>query len=505
MTSLTFGRLRVTGETFLRELADARYREVTGASGPGRDAITERYAYDLGPEALEMVLDLDSSAVEGSSDARSARALLRWLTSLSIERTVAPINREIADWRGHTIVRTPDGRAVAFEDVDREIAREADHRARVELDKARVAAAALDLGPLLAERSSRERDALEALEIEASPLELARRLTGVDPAEVAARAADALRRSADAWRETLGDGLRKRFGLPLREAAPADLIALLDLSRYDAVFRASGRDAQLRKIVHGLGLDPDIGGHLAIERGARDLGRGGSEIIPLDVPGDVRLLLGVAGGIDTMREALGNLGRALRLAQLEGDAPFELRWLGDRAHEGACGRVLESLLLDEGWLMRVADLSRGEARAFARLSALRAMYELRRSSALVQYHVQVADDDLSRGAVEELYIELVGKAVGISPDGLGALIDAPRPVTMGTDFRALEAASTLVDELVQLFDVDWYRNPRAGPWLAQNVLGPADGELAGEVVVRAVGREASLKPYIGRLERALAA
>jgi hypothetical protein len=505
VTSLTLGRLRATGETFLRELADARYREVTGASGPGREAVAERYAYDLGPEALEMVLDFESSAAAGSADARCGRSLLRWIASLSTERSVAPISREIADWRARTIVRTSDSRAVAFEDVDREIARETDHAARVQLDKARVATAALDLAPLLAERSSRERDTLEALEIEDSPLELARRLTGSDPAEASARAEEALRQSADAWRETLGDGLRKRFGLSLHEAAPADLIALLDLGRYDAVFRASGRDTELRKVVQSLGLNPDLGGHLAIERGARDAGRGGSEVIGLEVPGDVHLMLGVVGGVDTMREALGNLGRALRLAQVEGDAPFELRWLGDPAHERACGRLLESLLLDEGWLMRVGDLSRGEARTFARLAAARAVFELRRSSAMCQYHVQVAENELSRGAVEELYIELIGKAIGVSPNGFGALVDAPHPATISNDFRSLESASTLGDELVHRFDVDWYRNPRAGPWLTQNVLGPADGELAGDVVVRSSGRAASIAPYIRRLERVLAA
>jgi hypothetical protein len=63
----------------------------------------------------------------------------------------------------------------------------------------------------------------------------------------------------------------------------------------------------------------------------------------------------------------------------------------------------------------------------------------------------------------------------------------------------------LADELVQRFDVDWYRNPRAGPWLAQNVFAPACGESSTEVVKGATGRDPSLGPWLSRLEQILAA
>jgi hypothetical protein len=86
-----------------------------------------------------------------------------------------------------------------------------------------------------------------------------------------------------------------------------------------------------------------------------------------------------------------------------------------------------------------------------------------------------------------------------------ALIDALPALAPSARLRGMQGASVLVEELVERFDVDWYRNPRAGPWLAQTVLAPACGETAAEMIKTATGRDLSFGPVLRRLERTLAA
>jgi hypothetical protein len=505
VTTLTLGRLRVTGEAFLRELSHARFLEITGGAGPSRSAITDRYAFDLGPEAMDIVLDLADGAVEGSDDDRSARTLVRWLTTLALGRALAPIDETIDDWRTRSVVRPGDGRAVSFDDVDSEIARLSDRGARIHLDRARAALAALDLTPLLAERVQRERAAVESLGVAPSMLATVERFAGGSLAHPTGDATSVLAASAAAWNDTLSETLRKRFGLSLREARQADLVAALDLSRFDAVFRIGGRDAELRAILGSIGLRPDLGGRLRIERTQRGGPVTGAEVVPIELPSDVRLILGAVGGVATHRLALDGLAMALRRAHAEPDAPFEHRWLADRAIEVAMGHVLGSLLFDEPWLMRLASLSRSEARSLARAAALCALHDLRYACALHLYHVRTLEADLSEGAMEELYLDLVTGAIGIVPNSFEAALHAPRVPEVGTRMRGWQASGVLAEELVQRFDVDWYRNPRTGPWLVQSMLAPAAGEIAGELIARATGRKATAAPWTARLERVVAA
>ncbi len=162
-------------------------------------------------------------------------------------------------------------------------------------------------------------------------------------------------------------------------------------------------------------------------------------------------------------------------------------------------------LLDEGWLMRHAELSRSEARRLLRITALGALHEVRHACALHVLYTESIDAGLPVGAQQELYSETVGGAIGVRPHHVDALLDVPPVLAPGARLRGMQAASILGDELVQRFDVDWFRNPRAGPWLRQAVLAPARGETVMEMVKAATGRDLSLGPYLTRLERLLAA
>ncbi len=504
MTTWTLSRVRASGEGYLRELGRARLAQLSGRAGASPGEVREAYRHELGRDAIDLALEYAETSSPDSADARSGRALLAWLVGLDVHDVRAPIDQWVADWAERATVRTADARVVAFPSVEREIARESNRTMRLQLDGARVDLVKRDLASTIIERSARERDAIERLDIASSLREVAERLTGDDLVALADNARQALAQSVDSWRDSLRDRLRRDMAVPLAEARPADIAAATDASLFDGAFRASDREATCRRVLIDLGLDPEMQGRLRIEKFARMQGSR-AEAVAVDVPAAIHIVFGEHGGVAGQRATLHALGEALRFAQVEADAAFEHRWLGDGAVHQMCGRVLSSLLVDDGWLMRYADLSRTEARRLARITALAALHELRHACALHLHYIESIDAAMTVGADEELYAEIVGSVIGVRPHGVDALLDAPPVLAPGVRLRGIQGASVLAHELVQRFDVDWYRNPRAGLWLAQALFVPARGETTAEMIKSAMGRELSLAPCIDRLERILAA
>ena len=502
MTSWTIGRVRVSGEAYLRELGNARVLALRGRDAPGPAEIGERYAYDLGGGAVDVVLEQADLAGTESPDARSGRVLLSWLTALEVERACAPLDEWIARWMAGAVVRTGEGRTIPVADVDRVIAHERNRAARLHLDAARTDLVERDLAPTMRERAARERDTIESIGIGDTMLEVASRVTGVDHVALEGLARDALAQSGDAWRDSLGERLHRQASITIQEAHPADLAAAVSLSEFDGAFPPSLRSLTMRRLLAEMGLDPDAGGRLQIEP-SLIAAAPAVETVPIEVPLDVHIMLGADAGFDGYRRAFQALGRALRLVHAREDAEFEHRWLGDRAANEIGGLTLRLVLLDGEWLMRYAGLTRGEADTVVRRGALAALHELRHVLATLLYHVHAVDAGLSAGAVVELYVETIGAAVGVRPHGFDAVLSAPPLLHPFVRMQAWQGASVLADSLIEHFDVDWYRNPRSGPWLVHGVFAPACGEVAAEVVKGATGRELSLAPYLARLERLL--
>ena len=57
--------------------------------------------------------------------------------------------------------------------------------------------------------------------------------------------------------------------------------------------------------------------------------------------------------------------------------------------------------------------------------------------------------------------------------------------------------------LVEIYDVDWWRNPRAGPWICSALFSEGQRELAHEQAQRVAGKALSFAPLIRSVERML--
>ena len=69
--------------------------------------------------------------------------------------------------------------------------------------------------------------------------------------------------------------------------------------------------------------------------------------------------------------------------------------------------------------------------------------------------------------------------------------------------RAWQLQSLLNETLTQKFDEDWWRNPRAGPWMVNELFSRGQSELADQLAARVSGAALSFNPLIAHLERLL--
>ena len=69
--------------------------------------------------------------------------------------------------------------------------------------------------------------------------------------------------------------------------------------------------------------------------------------------------------------------------------------------------------------------------------------------------------------------------------------------------RAWQLQALITETLVERYDVDWWRNPRAGPWICSALFGEGQRELAHEQAERVAGRALSFAPLQRAVERML--
>jgi hypothetical protein len=87
--------------------------------------------------------------------------------------------------------------------------------------------------------------------------------------------------------------------------------------------------------------------------------------------------------------------------------------------------------------------------------------------------------------------------------GSDAFVDVDPGYYSARYLRAWQLSALLDETLTERYDEDWWRNPRAGPWIVQSLFAEGQRDLAHELASRVSGRELSFAPLVRALERAL--
>jgi hypothetical protein len=398
-----------------------------------------------------------------------------------------------------------DGREHPYQRVPVEIATTSDRAERLALDEAHAALVQSELAPMRAERLQRERDLVEALEIAPGYVATAEALSGIDLRALVAECETFLRDTEAMWSEVHTAAVRKELGVAPQEATRADALALLRATRFDPYFPAADMERVVRGQVDEMGVEATADGRIVYDTAPRTGKRARAFCAPVRIPSEVYLVLLPHGGATDYRTLLHELGHALHFGYMRDDLPFEFRWLGDNSITEGYAMLFDHLLHDRGWLTRYTTLGRARVAEYRRAAAFEELQFLRRYSAKLVYELRLYGGDVSWSSLPDAYVELLSGATTFQYRPADAFVDVDARFYAARYLRAWQLQAALRETLVERFDEDWYRNPRAGPWAMTELFGEGQRELAGELAARVGAPALSFAPVVRAIEGGLAA
>jgi hypothetical protein len=467
--------------------------------------IYKQFEAILGADALELTLEAFRSAPEGSDDKRSAQWLLEWEIESQASKPLAALDeREIA-WENSAVVRSPDGRVIQYQAAPIEIANTQDRKLRLALDAARAALVEKEHAPLRRERLEREKEYIESLGVADDYNSSFEAVTGISLAALATSCEGFLRDTQSMWDDTLPRVLKKKLGIKPSQAKRSDALALFRASEYDDAFPGNHMEAVIRRNVSEMGIDPTARGRIIFDVGDREGKRSRAFCSPVRVPEEVYLVLRPHGGQSDYNTFLHELGHALHFAYASADYPFEFRWLGDNSVTESYAMLLDHRMQDRGWLLRYAQLGANRVAEFLRTAGFEELHYLRRYSAKFLYERALYSGEVPWQELPDLYVSLLSNATGFEYDPADAFVDVDPRFYSARYLRAWQLQSVLNEKLTARFDVDWFRNPSAGPWMVGELFSHGQRETAEEISSRVGGGTLSFHPLVRKIEALLEA
>lgn len=431
------------------------------------------------------------------NDAATLSILRGGLIRRHVERELAPIDAAI-DRHGRVVfVDLTDGSRRPLRDMKLLLRTAASTEARTEISDARLEAARI-LVPLMTEKIAIEKGIAEGLG-STNLVTLQSELTVFDKEQVKGWAEEILSATDDLYREVMGWSVRKRLGVALEDARRCDVPFVLAgrYLDYADAFTAADMVNRTKHFLSRMGVELTADGKLTVEVEAPE-GPARAYVGALRVPGDIRLVLEIQDGQRDWMMFLEALGRALFLAHVNPDAPFEQRGLGDRALDLAYGALFRHLLLEPQWLKRSLEFDR--PKDYLILAYLERLYDLRLCCGRVLYDLELRERASAEG-MEELFGTLMRRAIGVTTPTELFLHDVRTPLHSVTQLRARLFEPLLTLHLLHYFDDTWWANPRCGQFLTQSWW--QGRRLNVEEQAADIGTELSPKPLLKLFQKNL--
>ena len=502
--TITLDRLRRDGERFLEELSREHYLAGAGLKTTAElQPIYEKHRATIGRDALGLVLDAFRSAPEGSEDKRSARLLLDWQTESQSARELAPLEEREIEWEGSAKIRLDDGRIVPYQRAAIEIANATDRRERLAIESARATLIESELAPIKRERFQRERDIVEALDLANGYNATFELLSGVSLTGLRDECERFLRDTQPMWDDVFPEFVKRVLRIDPKDARRSDALALLRAREYDDGFPAAMIESSIARQVREMGVDVTAGGRVVLDIAEREGKRSRAFCAPVRIPNEVYLVLRPHGGQADWSTFLHELGHTLHFAYMRPDLPFEYRWLGDNSITEGFAMLFDHRMQDAGWLKRYTALPAPRVREFLRSSGFEELHYLRRYAAKLIYEMELYGGSTSWGSLPDLYVSLLTNATNFQYDPSGAFTDVDARFYATRYLRAWQLQALINETLVERYDDDWWRNPRAGPWIVQSLFGEGQRELAQEQAARIASKELSFAPLVRAIEKML--
>lgn len=412
---------------------------------------------------LSTVAELRAALQETAEYRETERKSIQRLIAFALQGNLASRVREISDeieryesnaridWDG---VKIGFNRASELSAIEPEIIRRRDLHAR----RADLITGSQDLRN---ERIELLHGAARALNYE-TYLAMYRELRGIDYEKLAEQANRLLSKTESQYVSALAPLLAREAGTSLDEATPPDAAYLQRFTRFDNFF-SSGRMIEVyRELCAGFGFKTERQSNVEIEIEPQTGGRASTFSSPIRVPEEIKFAVKVAGGQKNYREFLRESGRVQNFAWTSRQLYPEFRMGADQAVPEAWGMLLESLMLDNHWLLGTFGFV--ENANFRHALELFRLMLLRRNAARLNYEVEFHAGRLSVNAGAR-YAELMTDALRVRYDGTEHLRDLSDSFDPASFLRAWAFESQMREYLKTHFGSRWWTSRKAGEML----------------------------------------
>jgi hypothetical protein len=457
--------------------------------------IYERHAGLFDPGTVGALRELSAQA---SPDERRRR---RYLLQFALDGLLGEATRveaeEIARLEASMEVAV-DGARIPYRQVPAEQANEPDGARREELEQARNALVAERLNPIHRRALERSHAACRELGWPSYAGAYAD-LRGLDLEALGASTEGVLAATEDAYAPALDPRLEHASLPPLGVLRRSDIPRFFRAPELDRDFPADLLVSSLADTLGGLGIDLSGQRNVHLDTESRPTKSPRAFCAPVQVPGEVHLVISPIGGRDDYAALFHEAGHTEHYASVDPELAFEFRHLGDNAVTESFAFLLEHLTDDEQWLragLRIAD----PEPILAQARAVR-LVMLRRYCAKLAYERELHSAGVDLDAMAGRYAELLGAATRVSWPASSWLADVDTGLYVACYLRAWALEALWREALRERFGERWFQRGEAGDWLrdlwAQGQRLDAEG-----LVAETLGRELSFEPLTSELASA---
>jgi hypothetical protein len=409
----------------------------------------------------ESAIDGLRRAGDGTGDAaRQARALLAFAVEGHLERRVVHLTEAIGEAEARAII-VWRGERIPYRGASIRIAEMSDRRERNALQASYLEAVEA-INPMRTERFDGMRAAIAELGY-GGEIELTAQLHGVDVRGLAGDLRGFLAESETVYYAALRRYLAE-IDIEQGDASTADLGYLLRGSEWDAWFPQARMMPVMRATLSGMGFDLDAMANVTLDLEPRPTKTPRAFVVPVRVPGDVRLVLQPRGGYDDYDGALHELGHLLHFAHVAPRLAAAWRLLGDDSVTEGYAFVFQHLIHEPAWLAEQLEMPDHEIGRWLDFAALRRLVYLRRYSAKLLYEIRLHDDGATQ-ASRAYYAGLLGLLTGVRTPEEPFLADVDDHLYAARYLRAWMLEASLAASLRAEHGARWWSSAAAGDTL----------------------------------------
>lgn len=270
-----------------------------------------------------------------------------------------------------------------------------------------------------------------------------------------------------------------QLDLPIDDAWTSDTDWAFRAPRFDGVFVERLRMPRLIGVMRDLGIELEDQTSLQLEY----VDVPGPRCLPLEIPGEVHVLLQAVGGWQDLASSLRGLGMAEHLVHIDPSLRVWQRWLGDVTPTVGYGFLLEGLVRDKTWLASRMEYTTSDD--FRVISHLAWLYRLRGCAATARYEQRLwaAEPGASMAADFEESVSTATRVRHFGDEYLGVLLEAPwSTLRSSIALRAEVFSAQLRAYLRREFDEEWWRSQRAARFIKDELWRPGRRHSADELL-----------------------